>query len=516
MAAMSNSEFLRVFIPHRYPFAMKSLAPRHHLQIGIICRLEIDLTSCKQSADLDSNRPKNAGYNIRLSLIIQPASHGAPLPRIVIADDDDDIRSIVELGLNAFGFEVFAAPDGEEGLRLVREKKPDAVVLDLMMPKIHGFAVCQAIRNDPQLKGLFIVVGSAKAYAADIKKVKTLGANIYLQKPYDLQVLADTLRAGISQIPASATAAAQVSAPPKKPAQEVSIPTTPENSLLQVKFWGTRGSIATPGRQTLRYGGNTSCVEVRSGNSILLFDCGTGVREAGMGMLREFQKQPLHIHLFVSHTHWDHIQGFPFFTPAYIPGNKLSIYSLHGTDKSLERIFTGQMDSTYFPVDLTDMMAEFKFIELEGPVQIGDTTVRHVYLNHPGVALGFRVEHAGKSVVYVTDHEPYYRLLGDNDSSHKLDHEIDEFARGADLYIREAQYTEEEYPSHRSWGHGTWKDALNSAHAAKVRRLFLYHHDPMHDDESIDRIVESCRTYMRENGMTFECYAAGDQEMVSL
>jgi phosphoribosyl 1,2-cyclic phosphodiesterase/DNA-binding NarL/FixJ family response regulator len=438
------------------------------------------------------------------------------LPRIVIADDDDDIRSIVEMGLDAFGFEVFAAPDGEEGLRLVREKRPDAVVLDLMMPKMHGFAVCQAIRNDPELKDLFIVVGSAKAYAADIKKVKTLGANIYLQKPYDLQVLAETLRAGISQIPVSATSAAKVSAPAKKPVQEVFTPAIPENSLLSVKFWGTRGSIATPGRQTLRYGGNTSCVEVRSGNSILLFDCGTGVREAGMGMLREFQKQPLHIHLFVSHTHWDHIQGFPFFTPAYIPGNKLSIYSLHGTDKSLERIFTGQMDSTYFPVDLTDMMAEFKFIELEGPVQIGDTTVRHVYLNHPGIALGFRVEHAGKSVVYLTDHEPYYRLLGDNDNSHKLDHEIDEFVRGADLYIREAQYTEEEYPSHRAWGHGTWKDALNSAHAANVRRLFLYHHDPTHDDEAIDRIIESCRTYMRENGMNFECFAAGDQEQVSL
>ena len=437
------------------------------------------------------------------------------MPRIVIADDDDDIRSIVELGLNALGFEVYAAPDGEEGLRLVREKKPDAVVLDLMMPKMHGFAVCQEIRKDPQLRDLFIVVGSAKAYAADIKKVKTLGANVYLQKPYDLQVLAETLRTAISRNSAAALATKD-SAPAAAGEQKTSAVTAPESSLLQVKFWGTRGSIATPGRQTLRYGGNTSCVEVRSGNSILLFDCGTGVREAGMAMLREFQKQPLHIHLFVSHTHWDHIQGFPFFTPAYIPGNHLSIYSLRGTDKSLERIFTGQMDSTYFPVDLTDMMAEFKFIELEGSAQIGDTTVRHVYLNHPGVALGFRVEHAGKSVVYITDHEPYYRLLGDNDHSHKLDREVDEFARGADLYIREAQYTEEEYPSHRSWGHGTWKDALHSAQAANVRRLFLYHHDPMHDDEAIDRIVESCRHYMRENGMNFECFAAGDQEQVSL
>jgi phosphoribosyl 1,2-cyclic phosphodiesterase/CheY-like chemotaxis protein len=411
------------------------------------------------------------------------------MPRIVLADDDEDIRSIVEMGLKALGFEVFTAADGEEGLKLIREKKPDAVVLDLMMPRLHGFGVCQEIRKDPELKDLFIVVGSAKAYPADIKKAKALGANVYLKKPYEIEALADTLKTGLTG-----------SAPP----------------VFQVRFWGTRGSIATPGPHTLRYGGNTSCVEVRSGQTILLFDCGTGVREAGLNLIREFQKQPIQVHLFVSHSHWDHIQGFPFFGPAYIPGNHVSIYSLRGTDKSLEKVFTGQMDSTYFPVDLSDMMAEFKFIELEGPVQLGDTTVSHAYLNHPGVAAGFRVENAGRSVVYLTDHEPYYRLLGESAQSKKLDNEIDAFAHDADLYIREAQYTEEEYPSHRSWGHSTWKDALDSANAAKACRVALFHHDPMHDDDTIDRIVESCRAYMQEHGMTFECFAAGDQQQVSV
>ncbi|MGH9776042.1 MAG: response regulator [Candidatus Acidiferrales bacterium] len=437
------------------------------------------------------------------------------MSKIVLVDDDEDIRRVVELALKSAGFTVLTAPDGEAGLNLIRSEKPDAVILDLMMPRKHGFEVCQELRSDPQFKDLYVLVGSAKAYAADIKKAKALGASAYLNKPYDLAVLIETLKKATTG-GAAASSPAPAAPPARAPAASPVKAADESSSVLQVRFWGTRGSIATPGQRTLRYGGNTSCVEVRCGKNILLFDCGTGAREAGLAFLREFQKQPIEVHMFVSHTHWDHIQGFPFFTPAYIPGNRISIYSLRGSDKSLEKVFTGQMDSTYFPVDLTDMMAQFKFIELDGAVQLGETNVSHIYLNHPGVAIGFRVERNGKSVVYVTDHEPYYRLLGESDHARKLDSEIDQFARGADLYIREAQYTEEEYPSHKAWGHSTWKDAVESAHAAKVRRLCLFHHDPMHDDEMIDKMVEACRAYMRDHGMNFECFAAGDQQAVSV
>ena len=172
----------------------------------------------------------------------------------------------------------------------------------------------------------------------------------------------------------------------------------------------------------------------------MLLDCGTGARDAGLALAREFKGKVLHAHIFVSHTHWDHIQGFPFFVPAYIPSNHLTLYSVRGADKSLEKIFTGQMDSNYFPVDLTDMMAHLDFVELAGPIEIGGARISHFYLNHPGLALGFRIESEGKTVVYLTDHEPYCRLSGENEHNRKLDREVDEFARGADLYIREAQY----------------------------------------------------------------------------
>jgi phosphoribosyl 1,2-cyclic phosphodiesterase/CheY-like chemotaxis protein len=410
------------------------------------------------------------------------------MEKIVLVDDDADIRRLVELRLRMAGFQILTAADGETGLQLIRAERPRIALLDLMMPRKHGFAVCQEIRSDPSLAGIRIIVGSAKTYAPDIKKAKELGADLYLTKPYDLDGLLKTIKEMLST----------------------------GESVLTVRFWGTRGSIPTPGRSTLRYGGNTACVEIRAGENILLFDCGSGVREAGLALMREFEGRPIRVHLFVSHTHWDHIQGFPFFVPAYVPGNQASIYSLRGSDKSLEKIFTGQMDTNYFPVDLSAMLAQLQFVELDGTVEIGDARVSHVYLNHPGIAIGFRVERKGKSVVYLTDHEPYCKLSGDNEFNRKIDREIDDFVAGTDFYIREAQYTEEEYSSKKGWGHSTWRDAVESAHAAKVRRLSLYHHDPTRDDDAVDAIVAQCRAYMLERGMNFECTAAAEAQQLTL
>jgi phosphoribosyl 1,2-cyclic phosphodiesterase len=247
-----------------------------------------------------------------------------------------------------------------------------------------------------------------------------------------------------------------------------------------------------------------------------MMDCGTGAREMGLSLAREFKNHPINLHMFLSHTHWDHIQGFPFFVPAYLPSSRLTLYSLRGADKSLEKVFTGQMDANYFPVSLSDMSAHLHFVELDGPVKIGSMTITHMPLNHPGIAIGFRIQAGTKSIAYVTDHENYCRILGPSEHNKKLDHEIHDFARGADLYIREAQYTDEEYPSKRGWGHSTFFDALESAHAASVKRLALYHHEPMHDDETLDRILVDCHRRMRECGMGFQCFAAADNMQITI
>src|SRR5512146_813602 len=406
--------------------------------------------------------------------------------KVAIVDDDADIVTIAAKALRAAGYAVVTAADGEAGLRLIRTERPSVVLLDLIMPKMHGFAVCQEIRKDSSLDHTRIIVVSAKTYGVDIAKTRELGADLHLAKPFSVEEL---LRAVNTMIGAQ--------------------------SEVWVKFWGTRGSIATPGPNTVRYGGNTACVEVRGGDTVLMLDCGTGAREMGAALAREFAGRPLQVHLFVSHTHWDHIQGFPFFAPAYLPGSVITIYSARGCDKRLDRIFTGQMDTTYFPVALSDLRAELHFVELDGVIDLGSIKVAHMYLNHPGIAVGFRIETAGKRIVYVTDHEVYSRMSGEAGHLRKLDDEVDQFASGADLYIREAQYTDAEYPGKKGWGHSTWTDALRSAQVAHAAQLGLYHHDPGRDDEALDSIVAECRGYIREQGMNLGCFAAADRQRMN-
>jgi len=413
--------------------------------------------------------------------------------RILIIDDDADVRRLAQMRLQLAGYEVLEAVDGEAGLAKLRAERPPVVLLDLMMPKVHGYAVCQEVRGDPALRETYIIASSAKRYPVDIRKAMEMGANAYLIKPYEMEELLEKVREAFAAGEALAQGA-----------------THPPASTFHLHFWGTRGSIATPGPKTLRYGGNTSCVEVRHGRHIVMLDCGTGAREMGLALHREFGDRPVEVDLFVSHAHWDHIQGFPFFLPAYQPGSKIRIHSLPSADKSLEKVFTGQMDGSYFPVELSDLKGRLEFHELSGPIELEDMRITHFGLNHPGMAIGFRFEAAGKTLVYLTDHEPYCRLAGENEMNRRLDGEVDEFARGADLYIREAQYTEEEYTHKRGWGHSTWKDAVESAHAAGVKRLCLFHHDPMHDDIALDNILSACWEYMKARNMKFECVMAAD------
>ncbi len=263
--------------------------------------------------------------------------------------------------------------------------------------------------------------------------------------------------------------------------------------VLKVKFWGSRGSIATPGPKTLRYGGNTACVEVRYRNSVVVFDCGTGIRELGNSLQREFNGTPIHVHLFVSHTHWDHIQGFPFFTPAYASTNAITIYGLCSPDRTLEKAFREQMDATFFPLPMDHLKSRIEFVEFTHAVEIDGATVTTKRVNHPGLASAFRIDVDGKSVVYMTDHEPYCSLFGDTAENLERERELTDFARGADIYIREAQYNSEEYKAHRGWGHGTFEHALVAARDAGVANLVIYHHDPLHDDDCLDRLHAECQ-----------------------
>ena len=247
---------------------------------------------------------------------------------------------------------------------------------------------------------------------------------------------------------------------------------------LSVRFWGVRGSIACPGPDTVRYGGNTACVEIRCGEHLLIMDGGTGLRELGTALL---QNGPIDADLFYTHTHFDHICGLPFFGPAYVGGNKIRLWAGHLLpDHCLEDVLCGMMMAPLFPVPMSLLTPQVSFKDFRH----GETlrprpgiTLRTGKLNHPNGATGYRVEYGGKSVAYITDTE--HKAGG-------LDANVLALIAGADIFIYDSTYTEAEYPAHVDWGHSTWQEGVRLADAAKVKTFVVFHHDPSHDDAFMD------------------------------
>ena len=254
---------------------------------------------------------------------------------------------------------------------------------------------------------------------------------------------------------------------------------------LRLKFWGVRGSTPTPQIDNLGFGGNTSCLEVRLPNDeLLIFDGGTGLRNLGLSLLKEPVRGQFRARLFLTHFHWDHIQGIPFFVPIYNPESHLTFHSFHSAT-GLEQMLKGQMAHPYFPVPFDVLPGQTSFREVaRDPIQYQDVTVQPFRMNHPQGAVGYRIERAGAVIVYASDLEHGHETL---------DKVVREYAQDADILIYDAQYTPEEYPNHVGWGHSTWEVATKVAIETGVKQLILFHHDPGHNDEALKVIVEDAR-----------------------
>ena len=289
----------------------------------------------------------------------------------------------------------------------------------------------------------------------------------------------------------------------------------------RVKFWGVRGSIPVPGCDTLRYGGNTTCVEFRADGEIIVLDAGTGIRGLGAALDEEFGTKPIHLTLLITHMHWDHIQGFPFFVPSYSDKNHIRVMGYDGTGAGLRDILVGQMATPFFPVELDALPSRIEIERLQKyEFNIGKIKVRAKLMNHPGICVGYRLDTSQGSIAFLPDNEPYDGLkihstnsdsLGEKETAARAGAartELVDFLRGCDLLILDTQYTDEEYKSHVGWGHGWLSATVRLALDAEVKKLVLFHHDPTHDDDEMDAMAEKARQLVSESGKRLEMEVA--------
>ncbi|MFC1869199.1 MBL fold metallo-hydrolase [Thermodesulfobacteriota bacterium] len=283
---------------------------------------------------------------------------------------------------------------------------------------------------------------------------------------------------------------------------------------MLISFWGTRGSVSTPGRITEKYGGNTPCVSVRCQDIQIIFDAGTGIRNLGIDLLEEIKREDNtpSLHLFLSHTHWDHIQGLPFFMPFYHKDTKLTIYGSPRKERFLASILKEQMDYEYFPVSMSALAADISIQEIgEGKIRLGALTIEwQEQIFHPGDSVRYKVSLNGKKVVYATDVEldKMFNKIRGNEENKALALEFMNFISDADLLIGDAQYTEDEYYHKVGWGHTSIPILLDTAFQSHVKQLAIFHHDPQHSDKFLDELSIRNRAKYREGDRKMDIFWA--------
>lgn len=428
---------------------------------------------------------------------------------VLIIDDDADCRRVIGAVLNHYGWHVLQASDGDEGIELARQHHPSVVLCDLLMPGSNGFKVCRELRADATLRQTGIVVTSGRNFEADRREAIEAGADDFLPKPVEPNLLVSTLeRFEINEVPPAS----------EKPAETP----TRISGPARLKFWGVRGSTPAPGPSTVEYGGNTSCIEIRAKGELIILDAGTGLRLLGRQLVGEFKDQPLNLTILLTHTHWDHIQGLPFFQPVYQPQNRVRILGYEGARHGLGSVLSSQMENPFFPITLRELPANLQIEELkEMKFNVGRVRVEACFANHPGICVGYRLFTGEASIAYFPDNEPHYVAEGLDPKAateyvQTQERKLVSFLRGVDILIMDTQYDCEEYKTHIGWGHACLDDVVSLALKAEAKKLFLFHHDPDHDDAKVTSMVEHARQLVKAQNGKLQVDAAREGLVVDL
>jgi phosphoribosyl 1,2-cyclic phosphodiesterase len=404
--------------------------------------------------------------------------------KFYVVDDDPEVLTLLQRTLEAAGHRVEASPSSLAALKQIPMSRPDCVITDLLMPEMDGFELTRELRRRAELADLKIIVLSAKTYDFDRRRAKELGADGYLTKPFVRDTLLESIAGIIAQ-------------------------------HVVVSYWGVHGTLPTPGAAFTRYGGNTPCVSVDvGGEPLFIFDCGSGIKRLSDAIVARGEGR-FTARIFISHTHWDHINTIPFFAPLYHRGNQIEIYGPYQGDLTIERAIGAQMESVYFPVTMREFGARILFRDLrEETLDFGAAKVETMLLSHPGYCLGYRLTARGRSVCYITDNE----LFPADNPRHNARYaeQLATFVRGADLLITDATYRDHEYPSKMEWGHSSVGQVVAFAARAEVKRLHLFHHDPDQTDADIDRKLDEARAGLAGLGSKVLCEAPAEGTTVDL
>ncbi|MBF0271251.1 MAG: response regulator [Magnetococcales bacterium] len=391
-------------------------------------------------------------------------------PRTALTvDDDSSTLLLIRTLLEKAGYRVVEENVGMHVLSRIEQERPDLILLDIMMPGIDGLQLCRSIRARREFDHCKVVMVTAKPYEYDRQRAIQFGADAYFIKPIDPAAFLE----GLERV---------------------------FEDAMQLRFWGVRGTLPVPGPDSLRYGGNTNCITLHlTKGPMFVFDAGSGIRNLSDHLLAA-RKFPISAKFLISHPHWDHINGLPFFVPLYIKGNEFEICCANQNGISTRKMISDQMDGVYFPIKIKELSARVYFRDLqEERWEVGHgATISTMLLNHPGVCLGYRVDYGGRKVAYIADQE--LPPPGHPHHNPAYEQKLIRFVEQADVLIMDATFSDAEYRQQEGWGHSGVKQATDLAHRAGVKIFCLHHHHPDQTDDHIDAKLEEAHQHLRSLG----------------